>query len=214
MSKKVKKATNMSGLDSFPGRERSILLLGADQMEDNLVRACQQGDSAAAEALVDLYWDRVFGYAFRLTRVRIDAEDIAQETFLRAFNSLSKYKPDGQFKAWLLRIATNLFLDQKKAARSNEVVSEDLVRAVAVQSSPLETIDRRELVEALFRVVETLSKEQQVVIMLRGVEDMDYPRIAAILGVKESTARWHMFEAWRILREKLGRKFDLEALRS
>lgn len=159
-----------------------------------------------------LYWDRVFAYAYRLTYNKNDAEDIAQETFLRAFRNIASYKPDGSFKSWLLRVATNIFLDQKKAARSRDVIAGDMSQFIEASQTAEEKFDRRELLEALWQVLQTLSKEQQIVILLRAMERMDYPEIAVILGTKESTARWHMYEARRILRNKLESKFDLGGL--
>lgn len=182
--------------------------------EDQLVRACQRGDTASAEALVDRFWNRVFAFSFRLTVNASDAEDLTQETFLRAFRTLDNYRPDGQFKAWLFRIATNLFLDEKKASRTKAVItSNDLsLQAGTDALSPELAFDRSEMLAILWNAIRTLSKEQQVVIMLRAVEHLDYPEIAGVLGVKEATARWHMYEARRILRHKLERQFELEGL--
>lgn len=178
--------------------------------DDDLVRKCQQGDAAAGEALVDLYWDRVFAFVYRLTINRSDAEDITQETFLRAFSGLQSYNPDGQFKSWLLRIATNLFLDLKKAARHKDVISDKVDEYQRVQASPDEALDRQELATALLAAIQTLTHEQRVVVTMRAMEKLDYAEIADILQVKEATARWQMYEARRILRQKLSKLFDLD----
>lgn len=159
------------------------------------------------------FWDRVFGYAFRLARNRNDAEDIAQETFLRAFRSLSSYEPEGLFKAWLLRIATNIFLDQRRAAKAQEVLSSELVFSSPIVVPDANTqVDQQELVQAVWQAVAELTKEQQVVIVLRSVEMMNYAQIGDILGIREGAARWHMYEARRLLCRKLGKKLDLEGL--
>lgn len=182
--------------------------------EDELVVACQRGDAAAADELVDLFWPRVFAFAYRLCMNATDAEDVAQETFLRALSKIQTYKPEERFKSWLFRIAANLYVDQKKASRTRDVSSSDLSQfaPAAAGPEPQEAYDQKELLVALQGVMQTLSKEQQVVIVLRAVEHLDYPEIATILETKESTARWHMYEARRILRQKLSRRFDLEAL--
>jgi len=194
-------------VDMSGGREVDTTLTQA-RVED-LIQQVRQGKSAAAETLVDMYWDRVYTFAYRLSFNQADAEDIAQETFLRAFKNLDSYRPEGSFKSWLLRVATNIFLDQRKAARSRDVISADMSKYVEAAPSAEDRYDQQELLDALWQVVQTLSKEQQVVILLRAVEHLDYPEIAGILAVKESTARWHMYEARRILRQKLGTKFDL-----
>jgi RNA polymerase sigma-70 factor, ECF subfamily len=193
-------------------REPSALQ-GDAREEDALIRACQQGDSVAAGKLVDVYWERVFAYAYRLTQRRNDAEDLAQETFLHALRSLSSYQPDGRFRSWLLRIATNLFLDQRKSSRARDV-GLDENRFEQPASAPADALDRKELIEALWEVLHQLTREQQVVVLLRAVEGMDYAEIAELLRTKEATARWHMYEARRILRQKLGVKFDLSRYRT
>ena len=180
--------------------------------EDQLVKACQQGDTAAAEALVEQFWDRVFAYSYRLTMNTSDAEDIAQETFCRALSKIAAYKPSEKFKSWLFRIATNIFVDQKKSLRSKDVRGVDLQEHAQPGETPDQKLSQQELLKALQEAIATLAKEQQVVVLLRAIEHMDYPEIAAILDTKESTARWHMYEARRILREKLSRRFELENL--
>jgi RNA polymerase sigma-70 factor, ECF subfamily len=180
--------------------------------EDELIVACKAGDETAAASLVDALWPRVHAYAYRLCMSASDAEDITQETFLRAFKNLENYKPDGHFKAWLFRIATNLFLDQKKSSRNKDVVSSEIEREDVRGGTPESQENQRELIEALHKAMDELSKEQRIVVLLRAIEHMDYPEIAAMMGTKEATARWHMYEARRVLRQKLSRKFDLEGL--
>jgi len=175
--------------------------------DDALVTRCQGGDESAGEALVERYWDRVYAFAYRLTRDRADAEDIAQETFLRAFGRIHEYTPDGQFKAWLLTIATNLFKDFRKSPKSREVPSDKIDERSHTHLSAEEVYDHRELLKTLYEVIQTLSEDQQVVLLLRAVERLDYPEIAGILNVKEATARWHMYEARRTLRQKLKTRF-------
>jgi RNA polymerase sigma-70 factor (ECF subfamily) len=177
----------------------------------DLIRACQSGQADAGVALVDRYWDRVHAFAFRLSVNKADAEDIAQETFLRAFAGLNEFPPDGQFKAWLLRIAANLFLDAKRAARSHDVTTGEMGDYPQRGATAEQTGEQRELLEAVDRVMLTLPKEQRTVVLLRALEHMEYSEIATALSLKESTVRWHMYEARRVLRQKLSKAFDLEA---
>ena len=162
--------------------------------------------------LVDRYWDRVYAFAFRLTSNQADAEDIAQEVFLRAFTRLEEFEPGGQFKAWLLRIATNFFLDEKKAAKSREVALDETHEPPQRGPTLERSQEQHELLAAVDEVMQTFSKEQRTVVLLRAMEQMEYTEIADILRVKESTVRWHMYEARRIMRSRLSEKFDLEAL--
>lgn len=180
--------------------------------EDALVLAIQGGDADAATAIVDRLWGRVYAFAYRLCLNATDSEDITQETFLRAFENLGSYKPNGQFKSWLFRIASNLFLDQKRAVRSRDIVVSEIEREDVRAMDPEAKESQNELIRALFQAMENLSKEQRIVVLLRAIEHMDYPEIAAILNTKESTARWYMYEARRVLRQKLSQRFDLEGM--
>jgi RNA polymerase sigma-70 factor (ECF subfamily) len=179
-----------------------------------LVQAARRGDPTATGDLADRHWDRVFAFAYRLAANQTDAEDITQETFLRAFRNLRTYRPDGQFRAWLLRIATNLFLDLRKSAQARDVVSAELASMPASGGArPEDAVDRREIVAAVSDEIQELSHEQRVAFLLRAVEHLEYSEIAGALDVKESTARWHMYEARRLLRARLGKRFELEGIK-
>ena len=181
--------------------------------EIQLIISAQEGDAAAAEELANQYWDRIFRYLFRLIGNWSDAEDIAQETFLRAFKNLKGYRPNGPFHAWLMRIATNLFIDMRKARRNRDVLSDDIALASgATFWEPDQKAQDNELVAAVWERVQELTNEQQAVIIMRGVERIEYHKIAKLLNVSESTARWHMYEARRILRRKLNAAFGEEGV--
>ena len=188
------------------------MTVGKSASDDDLIRACQHGQAEAGVELVDRYWDRVYAFAFRLSLNQADAEDIAQETFLRVLERLDEFRPEGRLKAWLLRTAANLFLDAKRAARSRDVPPSEARDFAQVEPSPDRSYEQRELLEAVDGVMRTLPKEQRTVLLLRAVEQLDYHEIADMLSMKESTVRWYMYEARRVLRQKLATKFSLEAL--
>jgi RNA polymerase sigma-70 factor (ECF subfamily) len=179
--------------------------------ESELVSACQKGDSAAASELVELHWHRVYAFAFRLSLNAADAEDITQETFLRAFENLGEYKLGGSFRAWLLRIASHLFLDRKKSASAHTVSTSELTELAQRGPAPVEAAETREILDAVQSALQGLSTEQRCVVVLRAVERLDFAEISSILQMNENTVRWHMYEARRSLRQLLSKKFDLEA---
>ena len=179
--------------------------------ENELIAAFQRGSVAAGEQLVDLYWDRVYSFAYRLSLNQFDAEDIAQETFLRALSKISDYAPTGKFGSWLIKIASNIFTDSKKASRSRDITGE-----VAAQGSdertPDKALEQKELVYAVEAAMMSLSKEQRTVLLLKTMEHLEYNEIASMLNTKEATVRWYMHEARRVLRQKLSKRFDLESM--
>jgi RNA polymerase sigma-70 factor (ECF subfamily) len=196
--------------ESPPERGRKHIITGT-QSEHQLVTAFQDGDPAAAEAIVDKYWDDIFAYSYRLVRNRSDAEDIAQETFCRVFKRLGSYRPGGMFKTWLMRITTNIYVDQKRSAKAQEVVSSELVdSSVIVRPQAEEMLERQELVQRVWQAVSELNKEFQVVLVLRAVEMLDYAQIGRILGIREGAARWQMYEARRLLCIKLRKVLGKE----
>ena len=85
--------------------------------EADLIRAAQAGDRPAFAALIDRYWDRLYRWICRLTREPAAAEDITQETFLKAFAAIGRFEPGSNFRAWLFRIAHNNFVNQRRALR-------------------------------------------------------------------------------------------------
>ncbi len=183
------------------------------KQEKTLVIAAQNGDESAAEKLASENWERVFGYVYRLTSNWNDAEDIAQETFLRAFKNLGGYRPEGPFNAWLMRIATNLFIDHRKSRRRHDATGSEITYVPCASFlEPEQTAQRNEFVSAVWDAVQNLSHEQKAAILMRGVERMEYTQIADLLEVSESTARWHMYEARRILRKRLNGSFDSEGV--
>src|SRR5207237_2368546 len=81
------------------------------------IRAAQAGDRPAFARLVDRYWDRLYRWLYHLTRDRHTAEDLAQETFLKALAGLGSFRPGSNFRAWVFRIGHNNFVNQKRADR-------------------------------------------------------------------------------------------------
>src|SRR5438445_10085027 len=84
--------------------------------EPGLVRAAVAGDREAFAALVERYWDRLYRWLYHLTHDRHAAEDLAQESFLKAFAALRRFQPDTNFRAWLFRIAHNAFANHCRAS--------------------------------------------------------------------------------------------------
>ena len=83
--------------------------------EGQLLRAAQAGDRPAFAVLVETYWGRLYRWLYHLTHDRHQAEDLAQEAFLKAFANLARFRPDTNFRAWLFRIAHNSFANSRRA---------------------------------------------------------------------------------------------------
>lgn len=161
--------------------------------EDRLLRDAQKGDRAAFASLVSSYWDRLYRWLYHLTRDRHTAEDLTQDTFLKAFAHLNRFQAGTNFAAWLFRIGHNNFANHYRShARQRETLPDDLPSPGA---NPVEEASHRELVQGVERAIQRLAPEFRAALVLRIEEGLSFRQIAEILDVTEETARWRVFKA-------------------
>lgn len=161
--------------------------------EHRLIVAAQQGDRPAFAQLVEQYWDRLYRWLYRLTHDRHTAEDLVQESFLKAFAGLKKFQAGTNFSAWLFRIAHNNYANQCRAsARQRETLPEDLPDS---QRSPLDQAASAEALQSLGRAIHRLPVEFRAALLLRVEEGLSFRQIAEVLDLTEETARWRVFKA-------------------
>jgi RNA polymerase sigma-70 factor, ECF subfamily len=157
-----------------------------------IVRA-QAGDRPAFAALVERYWDRLHRWLYQLTRDSHAAEDLAQETFLKAFAGLNKFKAGTRFGAWLFRIAHNNFANYWRASlRRREPVPQDMPTR---GRGPDEEAQSREALQQVAQAVATLPADYRAALLLRVEEGLSFREIADVLDLTEETARWRVFKA-------------------
>lgn len=164
------------------------------------IRGAQQGDATSFDRLVDAYAPRLFGFLFRLTGSRQEAEDLLQEVYLRLVRTIEAYTHDGRFDAWLFRIAANLVRDRvRKVRRSGKFVSGagdagDDGNGSLIESVEAETpgVDRQmalsEEVDALNRALAQLPEAEREVVVLRHFSQMSFKEIAEATEVPLGTA--------------------------
>lgn len=176
--------------------------------EDALVRASQRGDRQAFAKLVERYWDSLYRWLYHLTRNRHTAEDLVQETFLKAFRGLDRFQAGSNFRAWLFRIAHNSFANQRRAAaRVRQNLADDIP---ARQESPADTAQTRESMALLARAVNKLPPDFRAAFLLRVEEDLSFREIADVLDLTEETARWRVFKARQKLLSMLAPQLKTE----
>jgi RNA polymerase sigma-70 factor (ECF subfamily) len=175
--------------------------------EAEWIRAAQGGDRSAFARLVERYWDRLYRWLYHLTRDRHAAEDLTQETFLRALAALKSFRPGSNFRAWVFRIGHNNFVNQKRAERrTKHQLPED---AAAPELSTAETsAENHEALEVVMRAVADLPTDFRKALMLNTYEGLSFREVAKILGTTEETARWRVFKA----RQKLMKVLPPEVL--
>ena len=166
--------------------------------EPGLVRAAQKGDRDAFATLVEAYWDRLYRWLYRLTHDRHAAEDLAQDTFLKAFAHLHGFRAGTNFGAWLFRIGHNNYANHCRAAGRRQPLPDDLPDT---DPDPAAAAENREALHDLGKALALLPAEFRSALLLRAEEGMSFRQVADVLGLTEETARWRVFKA----RQKLVR---------
>ncbi len=173
----------------------------------SLVDRLRRGDPRAFEDLVIAYQHRVFGVALRMLGNRAEAEELAQEVFLRVHRAIGEFRGEAKLSTWLYAIASRLCLNrlasgERRMARHGD---EALTRLASREISPAEEVERSELETALHRAIAALSDERRMVVVLRDLEGLSYEEIAAALELELGTVRSRLHRARMDLREKLER---------
>lgn len=182
--------------------------------DDALVTLYLGGNNPAFDILLDRHKDRLFNYIYFLVRSREVAEDIFQETFVKAIVTLQqgRYTDDGKFSAWITRIAHNLVIDQFRNERNENFISNDETEIDLFNNAKLSegTIENRMVNEQVLKDVRALIDElpdcQREVVFMRYYQDLSFKDIAEITGVSINTAlgrmRYAVLNMRRIAAEK------------
>ena len=173
------------------------------------VQAALEGDQDAFAELVHTYQDAVFNLCYRMLSDRVEAEDAAQEAFLRAYLNLQRYDPARSFKTWLLTIASNHCIDRIRRRRLTWLSIDDPLPNLTLSSDepePESASIMREQSQAIQAVLGELSPDYRAAVVLRYWYDYSYTEIADILDTTESAIKSRLFRARQILSEKLNPK--------
>jgi RNA polymerase sigma-70 factor (ECF subfamily) len=162
--------------------------------EAEWIRAAQAGDRSAFARLVERYWDRLYRWLYHLTRDRHVAEDLAQETFMKALAALASFRAGSNFRAWVFKIGHNNFVNHKRADRRTRHPLPDDAAASEV-GGPVDAAENREALELVGKAVAGLPSDFRSALLLRVEEGLSFREVARVLGTTEETARWRVFKA-------------------
>jgi RNA polymerase sigma-70 factor (ECF subfamily) len=182
-----------------------------ERTDRELVEAAQNGDSDAFGALVRRHQRRVYRLAFHLVRSAAEAEDVTQDTFVRAYGALDRFDGRSEPFTWIYRIAVNLSLNALRSRKSSDRSSSPddprveplLVERRAKLASPEAASEDRELAIALLAGIDKLSETLRTTLHLAVVDGLSHADVGKILGCSEGTVAWRVHEARRRLREYL-----------
>ncbi len=160
-------------------------------------------DRDAFSELVSRYADRIFNLAYRMTGNRTEAEDMAQDAFLRAYRGLASFKPGNPFGAWLYRIAVNVCLSQRR--QNNPAVEPiDENEAADTTAAVDDVVERRQVQATVQQAILSLPPMYRAVVILYHLEDRSYEDIATMLDLPINTVRTHLHRGRAMLRERLA----------
>jgi RNA polymerase sigma-70 factor, ECF subfamily len=180
-----------------PGRQ--------DGDEAELIERAKHGDSQAFGILVERYQRRVIGVALAVVHNQDDALELAQETFVRAYENLPKFESRSSFSTWLYRIAANLAIDfwrreGRHVVLRGEDAENELRRIPSERGDSFRAASRGEISERLSKALEELTPEHRTVILLREVEGLSYDEISEVLQCPRGTVMSRLHYARNRLR--------------
>ena len=177
--------------------------------EDHLVARCRAGDLDAFSQVYADHERHVFRYAYHLLSHREDADDVKQETFLRAYKAMPGFRSECSLRTWLLRICANLCRDKiKSRERHKEVLYDPQTTPEQIMDDgnaidPHQAAERSQMTDTLMRALRGMPAGQREIIILRDVEDLSYDEIAEVIGCSRASVKLRLFRARRRLRERV-----------
>jgi RNA polymerase sigma-70 factor (ECF subfamily) len=189
--------------------------------DQEIVALAREGREAAYRELIRRYERPIFSLILRMVRDRQLAEDLSQETFIKALNAIASYRPEFKFSSWIFKIANNAAIDQLRRREVDTLsidgapnaTSADDIEATALQvgdkgETPLAELEARELGTHIERAISRLRPEYRSCIMLRHVEGLAYEEIAQLLDLPLGTVKTYIHRARHELRDMLAHLRD------
>jgi len=187
----------------------------ADVTESELIRQAQNGDTGAFDELVGRFRNRVFGMIYNMVHNEQDAWDLAQDSFVKAWKSIGRFRGQSSFYTWLYRIVMNVTIDwlRKKQVRGSGAEFDDAIQLKEIDPAsrtvpkadalPHEKMERQEIRARIEAAIAQLSPEHRAVILMKEMEDMQYHEIAESLGCSIGTVMSRLFYARKRLQNML-----------
>jgi len=176
--------------------------------DEEIIRKCLNGEKEAYRIFIERYEDKIFNLIYRYVGSYHSAQDIAQESFVKAFESLKSFRNDARFSTWLYRIAVNKCKDFLKDRRRDDVSLERIAAPASSRYSspfdgPEEGFLRRERAMTINRAILALSPMYREAFLLRHMEGLSYYEMRKILGLPINTLKMRVFRARKSLRKML-----------
>lgn len=182
--------------------------------DKELIDRCLEGEERAFGELLDKYKASVYSICCRMVRNRTDAEDLAQEVFIRTFSVLDRYDPSYPFSSWLFRITSNLCIDFLRREKGSMISLDqpvegsegDMQRQLPSNVvKPDREMETREMMAALEEAISILPEHYRIIVILRHQEQMSYEEIAEDLGIPLGTVKARIHRARNMIKSYFRR---------
>ena len=192
----------------------------ADVSELELVKRCQAGDSNAFDELVTRYRTRIFGMIYNMVHSEQDAWDLAQDSFVKAWKSIKRFRGQSSFYTWIYRIVMNVTIDwlRKKQIKGAGSEFDDSIQLKEVDPAsktvpkadalPYQQMEQAEIRSEIDKAIAQLSPEHRAVILMKEIEGMQYHEIAESLGCSIGTVMSRLFYARKKLQNLLKEVYE------
>jgi RNA polymerase sigma-70 factor (ECF subfamily) len=161
---------------------------------ETLIQRCLQGDQQAWDLIVRQYWRKVFNVAYKFVGKHEEAEDLAQDIFLKIFKSLDTFDRRANFQTWLISVSRNLCIDHYRSVRKERELVDRGVDAselatAAKEGGPVAALEQRDRVELLREALTALPESLRTAVLLRDIQELSYQEIADRLRLPEGTVK-------------------------
>lgn len=174
-----------------------------EQPDSELVRQIQSGEAAAFDELMQRYKRPVVNFIFRMLGNAEDADDIAQDVFVRVYQNLDTWRPETKFSTWLFALARNAAIDRIRWRSRHRTESIESEPEIAASSGTSEAVDAREIGNQIAAAVAKLPEDQKTAILLSEYQGMSYAEIADVMRCSEKSVESRLYRAKQTLRTAL-----------
>ena len=177
--------------------------------ERALIARVKAGDQQAFCELMQAHQGNLYGLCLRMLRSRDDAMDALQETMLRAYKGIERFRDDAKLSTWLYRIADNVCLDMLRARKRRPSTSLDVLSEAGFDvpvdraEQPEARALRAEQIRTLYRALDKLGPKHRSILVLRELQELEYEQISGVVGISVGTVKSRLFRARRELQKIL-----------
>ena len=188
-----------------------MYLFRGERLEKELINKCRAGDAEAFGKVIQPYRRQLFSYLFRLSRNKMTAEDLFQETLIRVWKGFKSYNEQNKFSSWLFSIAHNVTIDllRKPVSKFTDQPLESVIgKTNENEDNPHNTLVAKEVSELVMSAVNELPGRQKEVFLLRQHSGMTFKEIATVTNQPLNTVLGHMHYAVSKIRKKMSKEYE------